>query len=169
MDDETETGPAGATERPGHPGGGPGEQSPLQARAEFLKNRSWELIVGLNRGACARGGAQHGQNSESYATLEAEWRRRQTQVSSLDEAIAAKRSWSRCRRACCAPEAVPIPARLQHWLTAMKRHFRPERTVEVECVSVGPSPLPLSHRMGEGKTIVGGVTQGGARSSLALG
>jgi CRISPR-associated Cas5-like protein len=36
-------------------------------RAQFLKNRSWELVVGLNRGACARGGAQHGQNSESFA------------------------------------------------------------------------------------------------------
>jgi hypothetical protein len=35
----------------------------------------------------ARGGAQHGQNSESYAALEAEWRRRQAEVSTLDEAI----------------------------------------------------------------------------------
>ncbi len=64
-----------------------GQQSPLQARAAFLKNRSWELVIGLNRGACARGGAQHGQNSESYAALEAEWRRRQTEVSTLDEAV----------------------------------------------------------------------------------
>src|SRR5213594_792815 len=87
MADATPTGPAGAPDRPGHPGGSPGEQSPLQARAQFLKNRSWELVVGLNRGACARGGAQHGQNSESYAALETEWRRRQAEVSTLDEAI----------------------------------------------------------------------------------
>jgi hypothetical protein len=87
MSDETAIGSAGAPDRPGHSGGGAGEQSPLQARAAFLKNRSWELVVGLNRGACARGGAQHGQNSESYAALETEWRRRQGQESTLDEAI----------------------------------------------------------------------------------
>lgn len=87
MSDETAIGFAGAPDRPGHSGGGAGEQSPLQARAAFLKNRSWELVVGLNRGACARGGAQHGQNSESYAALETEWRRRQGQESTLDEAI----------------------------------------------------------------------------------
>src|SRR5439155_2566676 len=87
MSDETEIGSAGAPDRRGHFGGGAGEQSPLQARAAFLKNRSWELVVGLNRGACARGGAQHGQNSESYARVEAEWRRRQAEDSTLDEAI----------------------------------------------------------------------------------
>jgi len=87
MRDETPNGPAGACDRRGHPGGSPGEQSPLQARAQFLKNRSWELVVSLNRGACSRGGAQHGQNSESYAAVEAEWRRRQAEVSSLDETI----------------------------------------------------------------------------------
>ncbi len=87
MSDETEIGSAGASDRPGHFGGSSGEQSPLQARAAFLKNRSWELVIGLNRGACARGGAQHGQNSESYAALEAEWRRRQPEISTLDETI----------------------------------------------------------------------------------
>src|SRR5438093_7483188 len=87
MADETKIGPSGAPDRGGHPRGGSGEQSPLQARAQFLKNRSWELVVGLNRGACARGGAQHGQNSESYGTLETEWRRRQGETSTLDEAI----------------------------------------------------------------------------------
>jgi hypothetical protein len=87
MSDETAIGPAGTPERRGHPQGGPGEQSPLQARAAFLKNRSWELIIGLNRGACARGGAQHGQNSESYAAVEAEWRQKQTEIHSLAETI----------------------------------------------------------------------------------
>src|SRR5256712_3440260 len=87
MADETEIGPSGAPDRGGHPRGGSGEQSPLQARAQFLKNRSWELVVSLNRGACARGGAQHGQNSESYGTLEAEWRRRQNESASLGETI----------------------------------------------------------------------------------
>jgi hypothetical protein len=87
MDNETEIGSAGAPDRRGHSGGGAGEQSPLQARASFLKHRSWELVVSLNRGACARGGAQHGQNSESYAALEADWRSRQSQVSTLNETI----------------------------------------------------------------------------------
>jgi hypothetical protein len=87
MTDEAEIGPAGAPDRRGHPRGSPGEQSPLQARAAFLKNRSWELVVGLNRGACARGGAQHGQNSESYAALEAEWRSLQSEVRSLAETV----------------------------------------------------------------------------------
>src|SRR6266516_1799854 len=87
MNNETPTGPAGAPDGRGHPGGSPREQSPLQARAQFLKNRSWELVVGLNRGACARGSAQHGQNSESHGAVEAEWRRRQTEAASLAETI----------------------------------------------------------------------------------
>jgi len=95
MNDETAIGPAGAPDRRGHPRRSPGEQSPLQARAAFLKNRSWELVVGLNRGACARGGAQHGQNSESYAALEAEWRQRQSLVEPLAETIAFLRQCHR--------------------------------------------------------------------------
>ncbi|MBI5385157.1 MAG: hypothetical protein HZA90_10775 [Verrucomicrobia bacterium] len=87
MPDETEIGSAGAPDRRGRPRGSPGEQSPLQARAAFIKNRSWELVVGLNRGACARGGAQHGPNSESYAAVEAEWRQFQPEVRSLAETI----------------------------------------------------------------------------------
>ncbi len=87
MSDETAPGSAGATDGRGHSRGGSGEQSPLQARAQFLKNRSWDLVVGLNQGACARGGAQHGKNSESYSAVEAEWRQRQHEVQSLAETI----------------------------------------------------------------------------------
>jgi hypothetical protein len=87
MSDETEIGPAGAHDRPGHSGGSAGEQSPLQARAAFLKNRSWELVVGLNRGACARGGAQHGFNRETQAACRREWKEKQPQVLSLDETL----------------------------------------------------------------------------------
>jgi hypothetical protein len=87
MTDETAIGPAGAPEGRRHPQGSSGEQSPLQARAAFLKNRSWELVIGLNQGACARGGAQHGKNSESYAAVEAEWRQRQNEICSLAETI----------------------------------------------------------------------------------
>src|SRR6266704_2278452 len=95
MNNETSIGPAGAPDGRGHPGGSPRQQSPLQARAQFLKNRSWELVVSLNRGACARGGAQHGQNSESYGALEAEWRRRQTEGASLAETIEFLRQYYR--------------------------------------------------------------------------
>ena len=87
MPHETETGSAGAPEGRGHPGGGAGEQSPLQARAAFLKNRSWELVIGLNRGACARGGAQHGFNRETQDACRREWEEKQPQVLSLDETL----------------------------------------------------------------------------------
>src|SRR5438034_11491421 len=87
MADETEIGPSGTTDRRGHPRGGSGQQSPLQARAEFLKNRSWELVVSLNRGACARGGAQHGFNRETQAACASEWAAKQGQVLSLNETI----------------------------------------------------------------------------------
>ena len=87
MSDETEIGSAGTSDRPGHPGGGSGEQSPLQARAAFLKNRSWELVIGLNRGACARGSAQHGSNSEAQEACRREWEEKQNRVLSLDETI----------------------------------------------------------------------------------
>jgi hypothetical protein len=47
--------------------------SPLQARAPFLKNWDWIAVIGINRRACMRGGAQHGVNSETGAACEAEW------------------------------------------------------------------------------------------------
>src|SRR5205814_7211167 len=87
MNNDTAPGPAGAPDGRGHPGGSPREQSPLQARAEFLKNRSWELVVGLNRGACARGGAQHGFNRETQAACASEWAAKQGQVLFLNETI----------------------------------------------------------------------------------
>jgi hypothetical protein len=87
MADEAEIGSAGASDGSGHPGGSPGEQSPLQARAQFLKNRGWDLVTGLNQGACARGGAKHGQNSESHAAVAADWEIKRQQTLSLDETI----------------------------------------------------------------------------------
>jgi hypothetical protein len=72
---EAAPGPAGSLEGRGHSGGGGDEHSPLQARAAFIKNRGWESVVSFNRGACARGGAQHGLNSESGAACAEEWER----------------------------------------------------------------------------------------------
>jgi hypothetical protein len=95
MGDETAIGPAGTPHGPGHPGGGAGEQSPLQARAQFLKNRSWELVVGLNRGACARGSAQHGFNRETQAAVASEWAEKQGSTLSFAETLDFLR---RCHR-----------------------------------------------------------------------
>jgi len=39
----------------------------------FFKNRHWESVTGFNRGACARGGTQHGPNPEGYETTRCEW------------------------------------------------------------------------------------------------
>jgi hypothetical protein len=73
MADETANGPAEAPDRAGHPPGGGGFSSPLQARAQFLKNWDWLAVVSINRGACQRGRAQHGINSETGAACAAEW------------------------------------------------------------------------------------------------
>jgi hypothetical protein len=87
MADETETGSARTPDDGGHPRGSPGKQSPLQARAQFLKNWSWESIISLNRGACARGGAQHGFNRETQEACASEWRAKQQQLLSIEETI----------------------------------------------------------------------------------
>jgi len=87
MADEAANRFAGASDRPGHSGGSPGEQSPLQTRAAFLKKRSWELVVGFNRGACARGGAQHGFNRETQEATAREWAEKQQQILSLAETL----------------------------------------------------------------------------------
>jgi hypothetical protein len=73
MSDET---PPRPVEAPNHgrcdPGGG-GDGSPFQTRAAFLANWDWQSVIRINAGACARGGAQHGFNSESSAACAADW------------------------------------------------------------------------------------------------
>jgi hypothetical protein len=96
MDDEAALGSAGASDRRGHPGGSSGQQSPLQARAAFLKNRSWELVIGLNRGACARGGAQHGFNRETQGACASQWAEKQKQILTLAETVEFLRQCHRC-------------------------------------------------------------------------
>jgi hypothetical protein len=87
MSDETANRLARTPERSGHPEGSAGEQSPLQARAAFLKNRSWELVISLNRGACARGGAQHGFNRETQEATAGEWNTKRNTTLTLGETI----------------------------------------------------------------------------------
>ena len=61
-------------------GGCGGEHSPLQTRAAFIQNWSWQSVVGFNQGACERGKAKHGHNSETHEKVRIEWEetRRQT-------------------------------------------------------------------------------------------
>jgi len=73
MGDEAATGFAGAPDGGRHPHGGGGVGSPLQARAAFIKNWDWQSVIGINRGTCQRGGAQHGLNSETHRACAEKW------------------------------------------------------------------------------------------------
>ena len=95
MSDEAETGPAGASDRGRHPPGGGGVGSPLQARAQFLKNWDWHAVVSINRGACERGRAQHGVNSETQAACAADWEILRQQPLTLAETFDQLRSYHR--------------------------------------------------------------------------
>src|SRR5947207_11463631 len=87
MSDETPNRSAGTPDRGGHSGGSGGDGSPLQARAAFVKNWDWQSVVRINRGACERGGAQHGLNSETATACAAEWEARRARVVTLGETL----------------------------------------------------------------------------------
>ena len=87
MPDETPHRSAEIRDARGGDEGGAGAESPLQARAAFLANWNWESVVGHNRGMCARGGAQHGTNSESIARVAAEWGGRHAVETTLGETL----------------------------------------------------------------------------------
>lgn len=87
MGNEVASGPAGAFDGGGHPRGGGSDGSPLQTRAAFIKNWDWQSVVGINRGACQRGGAQHGFNSETSGACEALWEEKRRTEFALVELI----------------------------------------------------------------------------------
>jgi hypothetical protein len=95
MSNETETGPAGASDRGGHSGSGGEFSSPFQARAQFFKNWSWESIIGINRRACERGRAQHGLNSEAAGSCATRWETCRGQALTLGEALETLRQFHR--------------------------------------------------------------------------
>jgi hypothetical protein len=95
MADETEIGSAGASDGGRYPPGGGEFDSPLQARAAFLKNWGWQSVISINRGACARGGALHGINSETGAACAAEWQARHVQALTFGETLDLLRSFHR--------------------------------------------------------------------------
>ncbi len=87
MSDETEI----RSGREGDAGDGDekraGEQSPLQGRAAFIKNWDWQFVTSFNRGACERGKAQFGHNSEAHERVRQRWEAVHTQVLTLGEAL----------------------------------------------------------------------------------
>jgi hypothetical protein len=95
MPDETETGSAGAPDGGRHPQGGGGVGSPLQTRAAFVKNWDWQSVVSINRGACERGRAQHGINSETGSACAQEWEALRQQVLTLGETLDRLRGFHR--------------------------------------------------------------------------
>jgi len=68
-------------------GGGGDEHSPLQTRAAFIQNWSWESVVGFNRGACERGRAQYGHNQETYRKIQEKWEETRPQTLTLLETL----------------------------------------------------------------------------------
>jgi hypothetical protein len=95
MSNETENRPAHAPDSGRHPQGGGGISSPLQARAEFLKNWDWHAVIGINRGACARGRAQHGINSEAGAACAEDWENLRGQTLTLGATFDHLRAYHR--------------------------------------------------------------------------
>ena len=95
MGDETEIGSAGTPDCGRHPRGSGEFGSPLQARAAFLKNWDWQSVVSINRGACTRGGAQHGINSETGAACAAAWTELHRQTLTLIETLDSLRAYHR--------------------------------------------------------------------------
>jgi hypothetical protein len=87
MNDEAEIRSAGAPDRGRSPRGSTGQQSPLQARAAFIKNWDWQSVIRLNRGACERGGAQHGVNSETGRACETEWEAKRSATLTLAQTV----------------------------------------------------------------------------------
>jgi hypothetical protein len=95
MGDESQIGPAGAPDGEGSPPGGEGVSSPLQTRAAFVKNWDWQSIVSINRGACERGRARHGINSETGAACAQEWEDLRSKVLTLAETFDRLRGFHR--------------------------------------------------------------------------
>jgi hypothetical protein len=87
MADETPSRPSEIRDAGGGAQGSAGEHPPLQTRAAFLQNWNWESVIRHNRGVCERGGAQHGTNSESFATVGQEWDQRREVEFTLGETL----------------------------------------------------------------------------------
>jgi hypothetical protein len=87
MGDETEDGLTQKGHTGNATGGGGDEHSPLQSRAAFIENWSWESVISLNRGACERGRAQHGYNSETQEKARDDWEKARAETLTLLETL----------------------------------------------------------------------------------
>ncbi len=95
MSDEIEAGSAEPTDGGRYPQGSGRIGSPLQTRAAFVKNWNWQSIVGINRGACERGRAQHGINTETGSACAQEWEALRSKVLTLAETLDILRDFHR--------------------------------------------------------------------------
>ena len=75
--------------------GGASEPASLQGRAPFLQNWHWQSVTRINERLCRGGQAQHGQNSETHARCEKEWREDSAKERTLFEALDWLRSFHR--------------------------------------------------------------------------
>jgi hypothetical protein len=73
MPDEVPTRPSEEAHSGNAHGERAGQQSPLQVRAAFIENWSWEFIDSFNRGSCERGRAQFGHNRETHERVRQQW------------------------------------------------------------------------------------------------
>jgi len=87
MSNETAGRSAGASDAQGHPGGGGSESTPLQGRANFLQNWDWSSVTQINRGLCARGGAQPGVGRETHEAVAKKWEEKRRGELSLAETL----------------------------------------------------------------------------------
>ena len=87
MPDEAANRSARKTDSETGAGGRGGEHSPLQARAAFVQNWSWQSVIGFNQGACERGKAKHGHNSETHEKVRREWEKARGEELTLLETL----------------------------------------------------------------------------------
>jgi hypothetical protein len=87
MPDEAANRSARKTDSRTGSGGRGGEHSPLQTRAAFIQNWSWQSVVGFNQGACERGKAKHGHNSETHEKVRVEWEETRRKTLTLLETL----------------------------------------------------------------------------------
>ncbi len=95
MSDETANRSAGTPDGERPASGGDGFGSPLQARAAFLKNWDWLVVVSINRGACERSRAQHGLNPETAAACATDWEKLRSEILTLGETFDQLRAYHR--------------------------------------------------------------------------
>lgn len=76
-----------ATDYGNVPAGQGREASPLESRSAFLEDLTWELVISLNRAACAIRGGQHGLNHETHGACAVDWELKRAQRDTLNATL----------------------------------------------------------------------------------